>query len=104
VARERGASRAPFTAWPQVLEGVVEVAVEEGDVGDDGLSEINFGSVDTDAGTYLIAIPGSVLRAAGISRDAMLPGMRGRITLSGPYEYSDPQTPTYAVSTIEPQP
>jgi hypothetical protein len=55
------------TVWPQVLEGVVEVAVEEGDVGDDGFSEINFGSVDADTGTYLIAIPGDVLRAAGIS-------------------------------------
>ena len=89
------------TAWPQVLEGPVEVSVEEGDVADDGLSDVNFGSVETDTGPYMIAIPGSVARAAGLSRDAMVAGGRFRVTLSGLYEYADPQMPTYEVSRLE---
>lgn len=89
------------TAWPHVVEGALEVAVEEGEVDDDGLSEINFGSVTTAEGAVMVALSAAVLRAAGLSRDDFAADRRVRATLDGPSPYSDPRYPTYRVTTLE---
>ena len=41
---------------PATIVGDLEISVEEGPVGDDELSEVNFGSVDSPEGTVLIEV------------------------------------------------
>ncbi len=90
------------TSWPTTLEGVLELAVEEGTPYEDGLSEINFCSLERDDGYYLLEVYAPAVRGAGMSRDDLVASPRVRATLSGPSEllFSD-ETPYYVVTALE---
>lgn len=98
----------PQGSLPIVLElpadvtGSLEISVEEGPVGDDDLSEINFGSIETDGGWVAVAVSADVARAAGLSRDELSAGGRFRVRIERENPLSDSAIPTYDVVTIEP--
>ncbi|HEV7239707.1 MAG TPA: hypothetical protein VGQ36_10735 [Thermoanaerobaculia bacterium] len=97
----RGAARLPSDAtWPHTIEGKLEISVEDGDVDADDLSELNFGSIRTTDGTFLIHLDATVIRQAGLRRDQLYPEPTVRAELSGPHKYSLPTAPTYRVSKI----
>jgi hypothetical protein len=94
--------RDPVTVdTPATVAGELEVAVEEGPVGDDDLSEINFGSVtDDDDGVVLVAIPADVARSSGVSREQLVAGGRYEIDLVGVYTNAGPDAPTYLAGSL----
>jgi hypothetical protein len=89
------------TAWPQTVEGVLDIAVEEGEAGADEISEINFGTVQTASGTVLIDVEGAVVRRAGLTREDLYRSLAVRATLSGPSAYAGPGNPSYRVTSLE---
>ena len=89
------------TSWPQAIEGTLEISVEEGNVHEDGLSEINFGSIGDASGVYMIAVPANVAQSAGISREELVSMGTFHVEVDGMSEFSDPRFPTYQVSKIE---
>lgn len=86
------------TPWPQSVEGVLEIAVEDGDVATDDISEVNFGSILTAEGAVLIDLRDDSIRAAGLSRDQLYQDIRVRAVLSGLSEHGGP---TYRVSELQ---
>lgn len=86
---------------PATLTGQLDVSVEEGPVGDDEISEVNFGSLAVDDGFVLVQISGATARAAGLSHQELVGGGRFRVGLSGESEFTDPRVPTYVVSELE---
>jgi len=87
---------------PATIVGELEISVEEGPVGDDDLSEVNFGSVETPEGPVLIEVWADVVRSAGLSRDELVAGGRNLVELSGTAEYSSPDVPSYLVAALTP--
>ena len=87
---------------PATLTGALDVSVEEGPVGEDDVSEVNFGSIELDDGFVLIEIGAATVRAAGLTRDELVGGGRFQVELDGESEYFDPSAPTYSVSSLEP--
>ena len=87
---------------PTTITGELEVSVETGPVGDDDVSEVNFGSVETDRGFVLVEIPAEVIRTAGLTRDEFVGGGTFTLRLDSPSEQSDPQVPTYLVAELTP--
>lgn len=88
---------------PTTIVGLLEVTVEEGPVGDDDISEINFGNVEVEGGYVLVEIPGDVLRAAGLAWDDLQTPSRYELSVSGPGEViADAQIPSYAVESLTP--
>ena len=85
------------TSWPQAIEGALQVAVEEGDVGPDGICEENFGSITFEGKSVLVAISGDALRTAGISREQAHQEIWVFAELQGPSELVDD---TYVVSAL----
>ena len=86
---------------PTALTGRLEISVEEGPVGDDDLSEVNFGSIEVEAGFVLIEIAADVARESGLTREQLVAGGSYRVHLGEPSEFSDPLTPSYVVTSIE---
>ncbi len=87
---------------PAEVEGTLDVSVEEGPVGVDGVSQLNFGSIELDGARFvLVEITDEVVRAAGLDRDELVSGpvVRAQIELEG--ERFDPRAPTYPVASIE---
>ncbi len=93
----------PDTAWPATVEGVLELAVEEGTPYEDGLSEINFCSIELEGGGYyLVEVGVAPIRAAGMTRDDLISDPRVRATLSGPSDsLFSSETPYYVVTALE---
>ncbi len=87
---------------PATIVGELEITVEEGPVGDDDLSELNFGAVDTSDGLVLVEVPAEVVRAAGLGRDELYSGGRYRVELGGLADHSSPDVPTYRVAALTP--
>lgn len=87
---------------PTVMTGRLDVAVEEGPVGGDGISEINFGSVEVADGIVLVEISAEVVRAARVSRDVLVSGREFRVEIAGASEFSSPDAPSYVVASLEP--
>lgn len=87
---------------PATIVGELEISVEEGPVGDDDLSEVNFGSVETRDGLVLIEVWADVVRTAGLSRGELVAGGRYQVELSGSAEYSSPDAPSYLVAGLTP--
>jgi len=88
------------TTWPQTLEGTLEISVEEGEVGLDGLSAINFGTLHG-SGMYLsIEVSATALRESGFSRADTNRRSRVQATLSGPGQFSTPEYPSYRISAL----
>ncbi len=85
---------------PTTIVGVLDISVEEGPVGADDISEVNFGSVETDTGPVLVEVWADVVRASGLTRDELVGGGRFRVELSGEAEYSVPDVPGYRVSAL----
>ena len=85
---------------PITITGALDVSVEEGPVGADDISQINFGSVATDNGVVLVDIPADVVRAAGLSREQLVGGGTFVVRLNGPFEFFDPEFPTYRVGEL----
>ncbi len=52
-------------ALPMSVEGILIYDVEEGSVGLDGISEVNFGELQTSKGSLLIEVWADVLRNSG---------------------------------------
>ena len=71
------------TTFPHVVVGALEVSVEEGPVGEDDISEINFGGLSVDGNTFMVSLAGDVVREAGIERNDLFGGATYRVTLSG---------------------
>lgn len=86
---------------PAVLTGQLDVSVEEGPVGDDEISEVNFGALAVDDGFVLVQISAATVRSAGLSHQELIGGGRFRVDLSGESEYTDPRVTTYVVSELE---
>lgn len=103
TGRGGGAPRAfpAGTTWPQTVEGILEIAVEEGEAGADEVSEINFGTVQTASGAVLIDVEGAVVRRAGLTREDLYRSLAVRATLSGPSAYAGPGNPSYRVTSLE---
>lgn len=94
--------RAPLVVdTPATITGVLDVSVEEGPVGADDISEVNFGSVELDDGFVLIEIWADVVRASGVSRDELVGGGTFSVRLDGPGRFFDDRAPTYLVAEIE---
>lgn len=89
------------TTWPQAVEGVLEIAVEEGEAEADEISEINFGTIQTASGTVLIDVEGAVVRRAGLTREDLYRSLAVRATLDGPSPYAGPGNPSYRVTRLE---
>ena len=87
---------------PATIVGTLDISVEEGPVGDDDLSEVNFGSVATPEGPVLIEVWADVVRASGLTRAELVSGDRFRIELSGPAENAGPEIPGYLVVALTP--
>jgi hypothetical protein len=85
------------TAWPQAIEGALQVMVEEGDVGPDGICDENFGSITFEGKSVLVAASGDALRAAGISREQAHQEVWVLAELQGPSALVDD---TYVVSRL----
>ncbi len=85
---------------PTVVVGELEISVEEGPVGVDDLSEINFGSVNTDEGVVLVAVTAEVARTSGLTRTGLMAGGRFEVDLVGPFESFGPAAPTYLVEGL----
>jgi hypothetical protein len=88
------------TAWPQTVEGTLQISVEEGDAGSDGICEENFGSITTGEKTVVIDVRGNTIRTAGISRAQAHQHVLVRAVLSGPSEYAAENNPMYYVSEL----
>ncbi len=84
------------------MTGVLDVSVEEGPVGGDGVSAINFGSIEVADGYVLVEIPADVVRASRVSRDVLVGGRTFRVELGSESEYSDAFSPSYRVTGLEP--
>jgi len=87
--------------YPLAVEGVLVISVEEGPVGDDDLSEINFGTLESDSGTYLIEIDAATVREAGLTRDDLYAGHRVRATLTGESAHGGISPRTYRIGALE---
>lgn len=88
---------------PATVVGVLDVSVEEGDVGPDEISDVNFGSVELDDGYVLVEIPGDVLRTSDVERDQIFATTRFEVSLAGPSELVfDETTPYYVVDDVTP--
>ncbi len=86
---------------PTELTGRLEISVEEGPVGDDDLSEINFGSIEVDDGFVLIEIAADVVRQSGLTRDELVAGGSYRVHLDQRSEFTEPLATSYVVTSIE---
>lgn len=96
-------SAVPLTVEaPTTVTGVLDISVEEGPVGGDGISEVNFGSVELDDGFVLVQVPAEVVRAARLSRDVLVSGREFRVEIAGEGSFFDPAAPAYLVSALEP--
>ncbi|MFW2334608.1 hypothetical protein [Ilumatobacter sp.] len=94
-------SRTPITIdTPATVTGALDVSVEEGPVGDDDLSEINFGSVTTGEGVVLVAVPADVARASGVTRDELVSGGSYEVALVDVFATAGPDAPTYLVASL----
>jgi hypothetical protein len=89
-----------FDSWPQRVRGALEIAVEDGDVDPDDISEINFGRIRTGAGTVFIELEADVIRKSGLRRDELFEDLVVEAMLSGPSKYSTWQHPSYRVSSL----
>lgn len=98
---DRGAVPLTIEA-PTTLTGVLDISVEEGPVGGDGISEVNFGSVELEGGFVLVEVPAEVVRAARLSRDVLISGREFRVEIAGEGSFFDPAAPAYLVSALEP--
>lgn len=72
-----------------------------GAAGADGLSEVNFGSIETPTGILFVEVLASAAREVGLDRDGFLEVRAVRATISGPSPYGNPSYPTYRVDEIE---
>ena len=88
---------------PATVVGVLEISIEEGPVGDDDLSEVNFGSVTTDDGVVAVEVWADTVRAAGLTRDELVEGGRYRVELGAESEYTAGAFPSYVVTALGPQ-
>jgi hypothetical protein len=57
---------AAFADLPATVEGWLEISVEEGDVGEDGVSDFNFGSLTVGGEELMVEVSGSLLSKARI--------------------------------------
>lgn len=86
---------------PTTIVGLLEVSVEEGPVGADDISEINFGTLDVEGGFVLVEIPGDVVRAAGLTWVDLQRPSRYEVSVDGPGTLvADDDTPSYAVESL----
>jgi hypothetical protein len=101
---DAGRGRQPLVVeTPTTIVGVLDVSVEEGEVGLDDISDVNFGSVELDDGHVLVEIPGDVLRSSNIDRATLLTASRFEVSLAGPSELLfDELTPYFLVDAITP--
>ena len=101
---EAGQGRQPLVVeTPTTIVGVLDVSVEEGEVGLDDISDVNFGSVELDDGYVLVEIAGDVLRASNVDRETLFTSSRFEVSLAGPSELLfDELTPYYSVDTLSP--
>jgi len=84
---------------PIIVEGILTYDVEKGPVGPDGISEVNFGELQTSEGTLLIEIWADVLRSSEVRS-----GSRIRATLTSAKNFGNPGAEpvyTYKITTIE---
>lgn len=101
-ADDSSGPREPLIVEPPVtIIGTLDVSVEEGPVGADEISEVNFGSVETDDGYVLIEVWADVVRSSGISREELVGGGTFSVRLDGPSEFFDDRAPTYLVAALE---
>jgi hypothetical protein len=80
---------------PATVEGTFSISVEKGDVDDQGVSEVNFGTLAVNGVEHLVQVSGKVLSAARIPRD----GGRVRATLSSRTDQYG--APTYIITEME---
>ena len=80
---------------PATVEGSFLISVEKGDVDDQGVSEINFGTLAVNGVEHLVQVSGAVMRAGRVPRE----GAKVRATLgSRTDEYG---APTYIITAME---
>ena len=91
------------TAWPCQVDGKLDISVEVGDVGDDDISSINFGELDTDDGMLLIEVNDHVIRDARLTRNDLYVSKMVRVSIDGSTDYGVAQgtPPTYMIVKIE---
>jgi hypothetical protein len=101
---DAGQGRQPLVIeTPTTIVGILDVSVEEGEVGLDDISDVNFGSVELDDGYVLVEIAGDVLRASNVARETLFTSSRFEVSLAGPSELLfDELTPYYSVDTLSP--
>jgi hypothetical protein len=80
---------------PVTLDGVFIVSVEKGDVDENDVSEVNFGTLTVAGVDHLVQVSGAVLRASGLPRT----GGKVRATLGSRTDLYGP--PTYIVTAME---
>ena len=85
------------TTFPHVVTGVLEISVEEGPVGEDDISEINFGELTVEGTTLLVSLAGDVVRESGRQRSDLFGGTNYRVTLAG----IDPLSATFGATTYQ---
>ena len=87
------------TDFPITIEGTLELDIEEGEVGEDGISEYNFGALIMKDGILLVFAHGSVIRSSNFARGDYV---EAKVTLSGSDEIdADDEIATYQISKIE---
>ena len=91
------------TSFPHVVTGTLEITVEEGPVGEDDISELNFGELAVDGTTLLVSISGDVVRDSELEREELMSGAVCRITIAGRESVIGAVGVTsYSISRIEP--
>ena len=87
------------TKWPYKIDGELDIAVETGDVGDDDISSINFGELNTTEGVLQIELHDHVIRNANLTRNDLYISKKIKTTISGSTNFGS--EPTYMVEKIE---
>jgi hypothetical protein len=85
------------TTFPHVVTGALEISVEEGPVGEDDISEINFGELTVEGTTLLVSVSGDVVREGGRQRSDLFSESNYRVTLAG----IDPLSAKYGATTYQ---
>jgi hypothetical protein len=87
-------SSASLATLPVTLEGMFVVSVEKGDVDENDISEVNFGTLTVAGVDHLVQVSGAVLGASGLPRT----GGQVRATLGSRTDRYGP--PTYIITAM----
>lgn len=89
------------SGFPRHVVGVLYISVESGDVHDDGISSINFGTLKTQKGTIGVDLTEKVIRESGLIRDDLFKNLKvNAVVVESEYGDSQSDLKSYMIQSM----